>query len=612
MNLQIQGLRGLAVLLVIFYHFKIPLFNSGYIGVDIFFVISGYVITKILLKKLENQNMDLKRFYQNRMRRLVPNLIVAVTITSIFAYLLGNPLGFQQEVAKSGITSILGINNLYLMKSTQNYFGIAADSNPLIHMWSLGVEFQFYILFPIFLLLFNKKFKRHNLSLAILITFMTSLVFNIIFLTFSEPLMQDISFFNPGYRAWEFLAGVLIASIKENNYASLNHGATSITGYLLIIAALFIELSDTSIFNQIAIRFFAVIGTALIVFRSRFQDKNNFLGTNLMVYIGNRSYSLYLWHWPTLVFCNIAMANELSAYIIAFILMALLSLLSYRFVEVPFYKGKLNSIDFNKFLFIFLPIPLILSLILGLNAKYLLYPEFNKPGKFLYSGQVANSNKPNQVPNKFITCLTRGYKIDCTASPESFILLLGDSHAGSLTNALADQSEFPLKYLNSKAFSDSRYDDDLDLIFNFINLEKPRLIVLAANWDRLGLSSGLLSFLSRVNELDIKLFVLEDNPNFKFDAFTCAYGVGIFVGRNKCSGEIYLSNFQLPLSVRKYKNIEYLLVKVHFYQFEDYSMVLGKEILYFDSHHLNARGASYLLDKLLDSNPKFAISFQRQ
>jgi len=612
LNLQIQGLRGLAVLLVIFYHFKIPLFNSGYIGVDIFFVISGYVITKLLLKKLENQKLDLKRFYQNRMRRLIPNLIVVVTITSIFAYLLGNPLGFQQEVAKSGITSILGINNLYLMKSTQNYFGIAADSNPLIHMWSLGVEFQFYILFPVFLLLFNKKFKSFNLSLVILISFLLSLILNVILLTFSEPLIQDISFFNPGYRAWEFLAGVLIASLKDNKYASLNHNATSITGYLLIIAALFVELSENPIFNQIAIRFFAVIGAALIVFSSRFQDKNNFLGTNFMVYIGNRSYSLYLWHWPTLVFCNNVMANELSSYIIAFILMTFLSLLSYRLVEFPFYKGKLNSIDFNKFLIIFLPIPLTLSLILGLNAKYLLYPEFNKPGKFLYSGQVANSNKPNQVPNKFITCLTQGHKIDCNASPESFILLLGDSHAGSLTNTLADHSEFPLKYLNSKAFSDSRYEDNLELIFNFINLEKPKLIVLAANWDRLGLSSGLPSFLSRVNDLDFKLFVLEDNPNFKFDAFTCAYGVGIFVGRNKCSGEIYPSNFQLPLFIRHYKNIEYLSVKKYFCQFEDCSMVRGKEILYFDSHHLNSIGASYLLDKLLDSNPKFATSFQRR
>ena len=348
-NHWIQILRAISVLMVIGYHFELPMPN-GFIGVDIFFVISGYVITQSLMRGADDSwTARLQLFYTKRIARLFPAFLVVFVFTLIASVLFLSPnVGVQQNAIKSSLGASLGISNFIIPRVTGDYFGASGSSNPFQHTWSLSVEEQFYFLFPLFFLIFlNKKIRKGNfLTPIIFLSALTILSFS---LTLPFDIAEKISnfgtteYFAPQNRAWEFLAGVMTAFLSASNLRIIfpykNALLSALAGSLVFISisTIFTFKSD---FYQLAI---PVVLAAIFLFLSEDRSPSNSSPVTpskfrkSLITLGDWSYSLYLWHWPIWVLSKLFFPENRSfALLIASIFTVLFSALTYRFIELRF------------------------------------------------------------------------------------------------------------------------------------------------------------------------------------------------------------------------------------------------------------------------------------
>ena len=341
---EIDGLRALAVLPVISFHAGFDIFSGGFVGVDIFFVISGYLITTIIIKDLDNNTFSFKKFYERRARRIFPALIFVILISSIISFIFLT----RSELAsyfKSVVATLLFFSNLYFYKTTP-YFRSESDLEPLLHTWSLSIEEQFYIIFPITLLLFHKFFKRY-IFLMLIFGFATSL-FICQFLALKTG--GTLNFYFTFSRAWELALGAICAYMiiyKNLSFSILIKNLFSIAGIVLIVFSIFFFNRQTVFPSFYAL--VPTIGTALIIlFASKETLVNKILSIKFFVSIGLISYSLYLWHQPLLAFGRIFF-DDLSIIqkLILIFLAVLMSIFSYFFIETTF-RDK-NKIDFKIF-----------------------------------------------------------------------------------------------------------------------------------------------------------------------------------------------------------------------------------------------------------------------
>ena len=309
---DIDGLRALAVLPVIFFHAGFELFSGGFVGVDIFFVISGYLITSIILKDIENNKFSINSFYLRRARRILPALFF-VTILCIPASYLALTPGDMKNFGQSLVAvSTFSSNILFYLES--DYFGGASDLKPLIHTWSLAVEEQFYIFFPLLLLAFHKFKRKITLSLFIFLFLISFLSANLATLLPNRPMLASAAFYLLPFRAWELLIGVFCAYAINFNFFNKNlftRELAPLLGVLLIIISI-ISYDKTTPFPS----FYALaptLGTALIILST---NKATFiykiLSLPLFVGIGLISYSFYLWHQPIFAFSRHLSMHDLS------------------------------------------------------------------------------------------------------------------------------------------------------------------------------------------------------------------------------------------------------------------------------------------------------------
>ena len=342
---EIDGLRTLAVIPVIFFHAGFKFFSGGFVGVDVFFVISGYLITTIIIKELNNNTFSIKRFYERRARRILPALLFVILISSIISFVFLT----RSELAsyfKSVIATLLFFSNFYFYKITP-YFRSESDLEPLLHTWSLSIEEQFYIIFPIILLLFHNFFKRY-IFLMLIFGFVASL-FICQFLALKTG--GTLNFYFTFSRAWELALGAICAHIliyKNLSYSSLIKNLLSTIGIILIVFSIFF-FSRQTVFPSFY-TLVPTVGTSLIIlFADRDTFINKILSIKFLVSIGLISYSLYLWHQPLLAFGRIFF-DDLSTFkkLILIFLSVLMSIFSYFFIEKIF-RDK-NKIDF-KFYF---------------------------------------------------------------------------------------------------------------------------------------------------------------------------------------------------------------------------------------------------------------------
>ncbi|WP_165929435.1 acyltransferase family protein [Flavobacterium rhamnosiphilum] len=418
---DIDGIRAIAVVLVILFHAGFSFVPGGYIGVDVFFVLSGFLITLTIDKEMSNNSFSFKQFYLRRIRRIIPVLIFVMLMVTIPAclFLFANNL---ESYGRTLIHTLLSTNNFHLWMNSGDYFAENSDSIPFLHTWSLSVEEQYYILWPLLLLFLHKKFSLEK-RLAFIFIFLISGIFLSIYLTNTNPKM---AYFLLPARIFELTIGACLAMFwkKAPVFSKSQNSLISIVGLALILTPA-VLLTKSSVFPGLN-AFWPCLGTALLIFTGKEIENqgivNKLLQNKVLILIGLLSYSMYLWHWPLFVFIKYLGINlEGLVRIISLLSIFILSYFSWRFIEQPFrIKYKYNL----KKTILFLVVPPIITIVLiyaVLDAKDGFPERFPELSEF-----TPKTNYPNKVRKE---CFNK-YKIgNCD---ECFLGIKKDSLDGML------------------------------------------------------------------------------------------------------------------------------------------------------------------------------------
>ncbi|ENW85012.1 hypothetical protein F908_00182 [Acinetobacter sp. NIPH 284] len=420
---DINGLRAYAVILVVLFHFGIIGFAAGFIGVDIFFVISGFLMTSIVIKSLDKGNFSLLKFYLARGIRIVPALFVVSTIVLILGWFLVLPTDYK-ALAKHTLSSINFFSNIVYWRES-GYFDTDSHNKALLHTWSLSVEWQFYLVFPIIVALLYKIKKSRNFLLTFFILgTIISLILSII-ITAKNP---SAGFFLLPTRAWEMLAGGLIFFIPKEKVPYKK--PLEFIGFFLIAISCYIFSTDTLWPSYNAI--LPVLGAFLILLTH--QQNSIFTKGSVFQWLGNNSYSIYLWHWPIVFFLHYFYKNDDYIFITAGIILSIiLGWLSYTYIENPTRK-KLSNLSIVKAYFLWFLSISILSLISIMIFKF-------DGVKNRFSNEINNiSNTINDINPRRDECL--GKQDDsqlkkCTYGDGPLsLIVVGDSHASAMLNGV--------------------------------------------------------------------------------------------------------------------------------------------------------------------------------
>jgi peptidoglycan/LPS O-acetylase OafA/YrhL len=434
---EIDGLRAIAVGAVILYHAQITIlgyqpFKGGFIGVDIFFVISGYLITSIILKELfTNDSFSFKHFYERRIRRILPALIFVMLVSLPFAWMYLLQSSFI-DFSKSILYSLGFSSNFYFHYSGQTYGVESGFLKPFLHTWSLSVEEQYYIIFPIVLLITFKYFRKYLIHILIL-----GFIISLGLADWGSRNHPSFNFYVLPTRGWELLAGSILAYFEINNghrskNKILNLILPSIGLFLIGHSILFF---NDKIFHPSFYTLSPIIGVCLIIwFSNKDELITKILSTKLFVGVGLISYSLYLWHYPIFAFARITEFTEGGVFkkLLLGFLILIVSIFSYYFVEKPFRNKN------NKFKVIFSLIVIFLSVLMIFNFRVIQkdgYPN-RLPG--ILSGDFSKSWEllKNQ---KGETCFRNIEGCKFNTSSNKKVYIIGDSHMGSLLFNLKDR-----------------------------------------------------------------------------------------------------------------------------------------------------------------------------
>lgn len=423
---DIDGLRGIAVLGVLLFHYRIPGFSGGFTGVDIFFGISGYLITSAILRQQQSGAFSLAAFYNRRIHRIFPALFVLTAVTSLMAYLILFPadlVNFAQS-----IISLSFISSNILFWAESGYFAGFSEMKPLLHTWSLSLEEQFYMLFPLLLVL-CARLRKHPLfpvsSIAVL-SFGLSVAFS--------GYLPDAAFYLFPFRIWELLAGATVALLLHDKGIKPSPeiaGFLTVAGFLCIGASMLFFTAETPFPSYTAL---LPAGGALMLIAANSDGKKGspILQFSPLVFTGKISYSLYLWHWPLLVFARHYAVNEPTSYqkIILIAVSYIIAALSWKYVETPFLRRtfSLRSV---------LPLTATLSLLL-LVAGLLTLHQTGFHDRFPAEVQSLLNREKLRVPvtEQGVRQPLAPDQILGTANTAPSVALWGDSHAQTYSAAL--------------------------------------------------------------------------------------------------------------------------------------------------------------------------------
>ena len=351
----LDGIRAIAVIMVLAYHLKLALFKSGFLGVTVFFVLSGYLITGILISEVEEEGtIDLKNFWLRRIRRLVP-AVMSMAVVIIFVSAVVNRVIFTKG-CKDFLASVLGFNNWWQIFNKVSYFEAAGVPSPFTHCWSLAIETQFYLIYPLILLGIYKLAKSRGEGRAkrgLLfagVTLLLALISVILMIVLFDP-QQDASrvYYGTDTRAFSLLFGALLAILWEYRMvprrlsASVNMVLGSVSFAVLLVMT--IAINGSSNFWYRGGQFFGTILTVLMVYAvsGRKTCLSRFLSNPVLKWIGDRSYSIYLWHYPIILLISKGIKASWWITLIEIVLSVVLAELSYRFIETPIRHGIIGE-----------------------------------------------------------------------------------------------------------------------------------------------------------------------------------------------------------------------------------------------------------------------------
>lgn len=506
---EINGLRAFSVLSVLIFHINPSVLTGGFLGVDVFFVISGYLITFIIKRDLDEKDFNFSDFYLKRIKRIAPLFFTVIFVTYIIAYLIFLPNDFR-SLSMSAIASSLFLAN-FRFALMGDYF--QADAlKPLLHIWSLSVEEQFYFLWPIFLFCLWNRLTKKNLICLIIMMIVASF-------TFAEFLSRSgystFSYFILPTRAGELLIGALwaISGWKIRNYNTSNFVSAFTFSLLIISFALF---NKTYVFPG----FSSLIVCLLVIGVLQAQSGNlvsGLLSLGLLQYLGRISFSLYMWHWPIIVFYKYFYEIEvlsLSESVLLSILILAISVLSFNYIED---KAR-NFVTSSKKIYInYFAIPSVICICIAMYT----YTSFGLPYRF--------DTKLNKTRIETVGCHSSLSKGNCYIynddKNDDKYLLIGDSHAGHYANFIkviapelginvTDASSSGCAFFDDNKLGNSNCENTKNKIKSSIhNVDG---VIISARFDywikRDGFSDKFIKFINRLASDNKKVIILEQVP----------------------------------------------------------------------------------------------------
>lgn len=609
---EIDGLRALAVVPVIFFHAGFQTFSGGFVGVDIFFVISGYLITTILIEDIEKKNFSIINFYERRARRILPILFFVMLVCIPFAWLWMLP-SYLKDFSQSLIAISLFVSNILFWKES-GYFEPEADEIPLLHTWSLAVEEQYYLLFPIFLIV-AWRFNKDRVFWIIVVMAITSLLIS----EWGWRNKEIANFYLSPTRAWELFAGSIAAFIVHKRGVQKSDILATL-GLVAIIFSLFIYDESTpfpSIFALVPI-----IGVMLLVLYANKETLvGKILSNKFLVGIGLVSYSAYLWHQPLFAFTRIKFRDEPSASIMLTlsVVSIMLAFVTWKYIEKPFRNR--NGLISRRIIFTFAITGILIFSFLGVIGHY--KNGFEERFKEIVKGDVGQFTYFQHMDEKFFECepkkiaksalIWNGFlRCKQSAKGEFDWLLLGDSHAEHLFLGLAQENPKvnlayyifgSAPYLNQRQFQD---------IFDLMNeIKSSKTIFLTMHYmsrvnSSAELKDGFTKTINYLQNLGHQVVILGDVPRYTTNPEQCKYEESIEEAILNCSMSI--SNFKKQRDIYEptLKELSVLFkipfITIHEPLCDDINcnMILNEEIFYRDKSHLNVPG-SILIGKYLSS-----------
>ena len=613
---DIQGLRGIAVISVVLFHAWSSLLPGGFVGVDIFFVISGFVITKTILKDFDSGKFTVGEFYRRRILRIFPALYVMILAVTCISLTILSPKNFV-ELEKTSLTTIFYISNIYFLKIS-GYFDGASTLKPLLHTWSLSVEEQFYFVYPIILFFINKKYPK------LLLWFLLTLA--VLSLTLSELMIQkdpSAAFYLAQSRAFELLLGAIVACPLLSPINEKLRNLVSLIGLIMIASAL-ILLNDKISFPGI-VALLPCFGTAFIIYSGNCGQTfaGHVMSLRPLVFFGGISYSLYLWHWPALVLARHFIGGELNNFsiVIVLVISVFVAFVSFKYIEQPILHNNFKNAPFLRIgvaimvLFSLLALPGIITKGYPIRFSSDSHKIFSASDDFNHRRTVCHGDGLNPIPYEN-NCIFGA--VDNTPD----VAVWGDSHGAELVVSVGERllregravlqittSACPpsLKYeLSTRPYCEEHNDQTVEhLVLN----KRIKTIILTANFIAYKdykfstMTSGFIKAVFKLRDAGKRVIIVAPIPVFDFDP------PDVLGARN----EYGQSLFEIGLSTQIYheQNIQ-VFKMLDSIQIDDQDIVFPesvlcdsilcrpynkeKGVLYFNKDHLSLTGTRLLVE----------------
>jgi peptidoglycan/LPS O-acetylase OafA/YrhL len=653
---DIQGLRAIAVALVLLFHFG-EIIEGGYLGVDMFFVISGFVIAQSTIREIhETSTFSWRNFLRRRVRRLLPGAIVVLVFSSFAALIFLSPFGPQQETSRMVVGAATYSTNFLLMSS--GYFVIKAESNPLLHFWSLAVEEQFYFVWP-FIIMFLISLRRRcnyvvfraSIFIALFSTIAVSCLLYFLFLEKSSLIdhfsmfdyleqrnitLENFGFYSPFSRAWEFLAGVLSAVLLMKSKKPTHHGWQRFTwivgGISVAFSVAVIEIMDTSTSatensSHALPTILCVLGTASLLFSGEnLRLSQRALGISGLRKVGDWSYSIYLWHWPFWAFAARIWNPGWGLTVLITAVSVGTGALQYIMFENPVRRNKMwRRIP---------SVGLVASVVTGSIVIAVCYSRLTPQIALRISGRTTGELALHiiEIPcsGKSISLGNADSCVYTNAESDRTVILVGDSMAKSLSDGFTSAAQelgmrslvysspgCPYLYEGSPTVANDACSAWRSNVFNIISSVHPNILVIAnlnslyveligqatspqnaeLNW-----SEELDKTLKNLTAVVDSILIVQPPPKFLKDV---TYDISLFksIGLDENRSDVIARRYAANMIETDTVGTNSPLVQI--YNFDDIfcgektcSQMVNGQLMFEDVNHLTPQGSLLLVDPL--------------